>query len=201
MSRTSRFIGLLASVVMVAVVGLLAAGPAAAHAQLLSTAPVAGATVAQAPAAVTLTFDEAPLIKFTVVHVTAPDGKRVDSGPATLSGVVVSERVANITAPGKYVVDWRAVSDDGHPVSGQFSFSLSRTTSGAASPSPSAASSAAVAATTPSASATPVAGAPTKASRSQSPPVIAIVVIAALLVLALGFAIYAFQRRRAAVQK
>jgi methionine-rich copper-binding protein CopC len=98
------------------------ASPASAHAVLEKTSPVDGSTVDTVPASVSLTFDEAPQTKFSVVHVTGPDGKRKDAGPISVATAVVTESLAGSRPAGRYVVDWRVVSDDGHPVSGQFTF-------------------------------------------------------------------------------
>jgi methionine-rich copper-binding protein CopC len=94
---------------------------ASAHAVLEHTAPSAG-NVPSAPDAVTLTFDEPPRTRFSVVHVLAPDGHRVDGGQLTLDGSTVRQPLAGPRPAGTYTVDWRVVSDDGHPVSGSWQF-------------------------------------------------------------------------------
>jgi methionine-rich copper-binding protein CopC len=113
-------------VAVIVVAGALAlgfgAGPAAAHAVLEKTSPADGSTVSAAPASVSLTFDEAPQTKFSAVHVTGPDGQRKDNGPITVANAVLTEQLGGSRPAGRYVVDWRVISDDGHPVSGQFSF-------------------------------------------------------------------------------
>lgn len=96
--------------------------PASAHAALEKTSPVDQSTVDTVPGFVTLTFDEAPQAKFSVIHITGPDGQRKDSGPIALSAAAVSEHLNGSRPAGRYVVDWRVVSDDGHPISGQFTF-------------------------------------------------------------------------------
>jgi methionine-rich copper-binding protein CopC len=101
---------------------LAAAGPAAAHSVLLSTAPSRGGSVASAPDKVVLTFNEMPQGKFSDIHVTGPDGRRRDSGPVQVVDDNVGEQLAGTRPAGKYVVDWRVVSADGHPVSGEFTF-------------------------------------------------------------------------------
>jgi copper resistance protein C len=99
--------------------------PAAAHAVLEKTSPVDQSTVDTVPGFVSLTFDEAPQAKFSTIHITGPDGQRKDSGPIALNGAVASEHVSGSRPAGRYVVDWRVVSDDGHPISGQFTFTAS----------------------------------------------------------------------------
>jgi methionine-rich copper-binding protein CopC len=94
---------------------------ASAHAALVRTEPSPGA-VPSAPDAVTLTFDEPPRTRFSVVHVLAPDGRRADGGQLTLDGSTVRQPLAGPRPAGRYTVDWRVVSDDGHPVSGSWQF-------------------------------------------------------------------------------
>jgi methionine-rich copper-binding protein CopC len=102
----------------------LAPSAASAHAALVRTAPLAG-SVPNAPDAVTLTFDEPPRTRFSVVHVVAPDGHRADGGQLTLDGSTVRQPLAGPRPAGTYTVDWRVVSDDGHPVSGSWQFTAS----------------------------------------------------------------------------
>jgi methionine-rich copper-binding protein CopC len=122
-SRALRRAGqLLAVVVVLAFGAVLGAGPAAAHSVLLQTSPVRGGTVETAPATVALTFNEMPQGEFSTIHVTAPDGQRRDDGHVQVVNDVVSEPLAGSRPAGRYVVDWRVVSADGHPVSGEFTF-------------------------------------------------------------------------------
>jgi methionine-rich copper-binding protein CopC len=122
-SRTRRRAGrLLAAVVGLAFAALLWAGPAAAHSVLLATSPARGGTVPSAPAKVVLTFNEMPQGEFSTIHVTGPDGKRRDDGHVQVVNDLVTEPLAGSRPAGRYVVDWRVVSADGHPVSGQFTF-------------------------------------------------------------------------------
>ncbi len=98
------------------------AGPAAAHAVLLSTSPAASGQVASAPASVALTFNEMPQGEFSDIHIVGPDGARRDSGHVQVLNDTVTEDLGGTRPAGTYVVDWRVVSADGHPLSGEFSF-------------------------------------------------------------------------------
>ena len=89
---------------------------------LESTNPTISGTVATAPTSVALTFDEQPRGQFSVIHVLGPDGQRRDSGHVQVVNDVVTEPLAGTRPAGRYAVDWRVVSADGHVVSGQFSF-------------------------------------------------------------------------------
>jgi methionine-rich copper-binding protein CopC len=113
---------LLAVVAVLSFGAVLGAGSASAHSVLLETAPARGGTVDTAPATVALTFTEMPQGEFSTIHVTGPDGQRRDNGHVQVVNDVVTEPLAGTRPAGRYVVDWRVVSADGHPVSGEFAF-------------------------------------------------------------------------------
>jgi copper resistance protein C len=104
------------------VLTLLAAGPAAAHSVLLATSPVSSSRIASAPDVVVLTFNEMPRGEYSAIHIVGPDGARRDSGHVKVLNDTVSEALGGTRPAGLYTVDWRVISADGHPVSGQFTF-------------------------------------------------------------------------------
>ncbi|WP_412537710.1 copper resistance protein CopC [Longispora sp. K20-0274] len=114
--------------------GLVAAAsvatPAWAHARLLSTTPTDGAVVTAPVAAVTLTFTDPLKEQFTTVVVTGGGGAAHASGSARVSGTTVTQRVRDLPA-GPVRVAWRTVSQDGHPVEGQFTFTVTTDPAGA----------------------------------------------------------------------
>ncbi|KHK96964.1 hypothetical protein LK09_14020 [Microbacterium mangrovi] len=114
-----------ASLLLAAAGVALTTGPASAHDQLISTNPADGSTLATLPAQVTLTFGELVLNTNggTQVKVTDSTGKTINAGPTVVKDNVVSQGVAG-GASGTVTVLWRVVSEDGHPVSGQFSFTV-----------------------------------------------------------------------------
>ncbi len=121
-TRTNRS-RLAAFAALAAVAGaVLLATPAWAHDELLSTDPAAGQSVASVPAEVVLTFAEPPLGLGMAVQVIGPDGTDVAAGPPTLSGSVVHQAVEAGAPAGRYSVRWRVTADDGHPVTGDFTF-------------------------------------------------------------------------------
>lgn len=105
------------------------AGPASAHAALKSTDPKDGSVLKSAPRSITLTFTESVGLLDDSFRVLDPDNKRVRTGAAE-HGPGGSD-TARVTLPaelarGTYVVAWRAVSADSHPVSGAFTFSVGK---------------------------------------------------------------------------
>ena len=111
---------------------VLAAGPASAHDELLSTDPAPDSTVAAVPSVVVLHFAEPPLTLGLGVDVTGPGGT-VSAGAPTLSGNDVRQSIQPGAPAGSYTVRWRVTADDGHPVSGSFTFVASAAGAGAAS--------------------------------------------------------------------
>ncbi|MFM7225217.1 MAG: copper resistance CopC family protein, partial [Actinomycetota bacterium] len=117
----------MAAVLVVAGVVLGMAGPVGAHAVLRSSSPAAGAQLPSGspPAAVELRFTEAVRIEPDAIRVVRADGVAVEVGPADRDGggEVVRAALPRI-ADGAYLVAWRAVSADGHPVQGAFVFAV-----------------------------------------------------------------------------
>ncbi|MET0728648.1 MAG: copper resistance protein CopC [Acidimicrobiales bacterium] len=94
------------------------AAPAAAHASLISVDPADGARLDESPATVTLTFSEPVSTDLGGVRVLDGDGERVDAGAARTDGSVVRVDLQPNLAEGTYVISYRVVSADGHPVRG-----------------------------------------------------------------------------------
>jgi copper transport protein len=97
-----------------------------AHAALLRTDPQASGTVPSSPAQVSLTFDEAVAPKFAVISVTNARGEQQATGsPAALPSDPDTIAVPIRHVPeGWYLVYWRVISADGHPVRGAFTFAV-----------------------------------------------------------------------------
>jgi len=106
----------------VAVVVGLAAAPASAHAQLVSTDPANGAHVDPPPTRVSLRFSENVSLKLGGVRVLNTDGERVDKDDAKAVGDTVTVGLRDGLASGPYVVAWNVISADSHPVNGAFTF-------------------------------------------------------------------------------
>jgi copper transport protein len=105
---------------------LLAAGPASAHAELLSTTPGDGQTVDHAPAEVRLEFSESVSVSLGGVRVFDRAGQRVDRGNSSHGASRRDVRVGLRSGldDGTYIVTWRVISADSHPVHGGFVFSI-----------------------------------------------------------------------------
>ena len=107
----------------------LGAGPALGHSQLVDTAPKPHASLSVAPKTVVLTFNE-DLIdlggRSNAITVIDAKGKRVATTPAVVRGGQLSTEFAKRISVGRYTVWYRAVSADGHPISGRYTFGVSK---------------------------------------------------------------------------
>jgi methionine-rich copper-binding protein CopC len=107
---------------------LLSCLPALAHATLLQEAPAAGARLDKPPEQVRLQFDEPVDAEFDPLKVYDADGNRVDEDNARIDpndARVLVEGLKELPK-GSYKVDWRVTSVDGHVVSGDYGFSVTR---------------------------------------------------------------------------
>lgn len=112
------------SLALVAALGI--AAPAAAHDELIESDPAADAQMDAAPAEITLTFSAEILNEegATEISVTDGAGTEVQDGDPVVDGTVVTQAVAEDAAPGDFVVLWKVVSSDGHPISGEIDFTV-----------------------------------------------------------------------------
>lgn len=116
----------LAATLLAAFLVLFSPLSASAHDALVSSSPAADSTVETLPTDLTLTFS-AKLIDgegATEVVVTDPAGASVIDGAATVEGAVVTQPLRGSGPAGEYHVVWKVVSSDGHPTSGEFSFTV-----------------------------------------------------------------------------
>ncbi|MEE6261695.1 copper resistance CopC family protein [Plantactinospora sonchi] len=102
---------------------LSAAVPALAHARLTASDPKADSTVTRALTQVTLTFSELVRGNLSTVVITGPGGSRYSTGKPQVVDRQVRQPVASLPS-GDYRVAYRMVSTDGHPIEGQFRFTL-----------------------------------------------------------------------------
>ncbi|TQL75810.1 copper transport protein [Stackebrandtia endophytica] len=105
---------------------LLAASPAQAHATVVATTPAIDEIVADAPQQVTVEFSEPVSVVAAETGVIGPDGRRADAEPATSDGNVLTYVLTGDLPEGTYLVSYRVISADGHPVPGGFTFSIGK---------------------------------------------------------------------------
>ncbi|MBV9917046.1 MAG: copper resistance protein CopC [Solirubrobacterales bacterium] len=106
---------------------LLVPAAASAHAYLVHTTPAASGVLDSAPRQVALTYDEAVEPRFAIVSVTDPSGTQRAIGGPHRSPANPDTLIVPVDAhlqEGWYLVYWRAISVDGHPVQGAFTFAV-----------------------------------------------------------------------------
>lgn len=124
MSRRGRTV---LGLVVVVATALAAPSVASAHAYLVQTAPSAAGVLNGPPSQVALTYDEAVEPRFAVISVTDPAGQQEATAsprrsPTNPNTILVPVRHG--LGEGWYLVYWRAISVDGHPVQGAFTFAI-----------------------------------------------------------------------------
>jgi copper transport protein len=106
---------------------LLSGTPAQAHAALLATEPANGAHLIVPPGEILLRFSERVSVLRTGVQLLDATGAAVDTGPATVDPGNPSRvrlPVPTNVPDGSYLISWRVVSADSHPVHGAFVFTV-----------------------------------------------------------------------------
>jgi copper transport protein len=123
MSARGRIVAALA----VAVVALAVPSIASAHAYLIKTVPAASGVLNGPPPNVQLTYDEAVEPKFAIISVTNPAGQQQTTGPVRRSAAdpdTLKVPLRPHVPEGWYLIYWRAISVDGHPVQGAFTYAV-----------------------------------------------------------------------------
>ncbi|MFZ2227498.1 MAG: copper resistance protein CopC [Candidatus Nanopelagicaceae bacterium] len=99
-----------------------------AHAGLISSTPGSGARLTALPSEVKLEFGENLLTlgdaQTNVLVVKDPDGVQISKSDFLILGRFLSVSLNPSNKGGTFTVDWRIVSEDGHPVEGTFQFSV-----------------------------------------------------------------------------
>lgn len=162
----------------------LGGAPAVAHTELQARTPEQGAVLDAAPKAVRLTFSED--LRGGSLAVSA-SGRSVGAGAARVDGDEVVLDVAPGSPAGVWTVAYRVVSADGHPVTGQFTFTVKpeRATSTPRPVDTASAKASPTAANTPTATTHP--SGPTSGKASGTPTVEVTVTLLALAALVVGF--------------
>jgi copper transport protein len=121
-----RWLRCLASSIALALLVITFSAPASgAHSALQESSPGAGQRVDDPPKEIQLRFDQTVTVTAGSVRVLDANQRRYDAGlPKSQAGGSVVSVKLNDTPVGPYVVAWRAVSQDGHPIRGAFTFQV-----------------------------------------------------------------------------
>jgi copper resistance protein C len=117
----------------VALAALIGAGfvvatavPAGAHTAVEASSPKEDAKLEAAPSQVLLDFTEPIRTSVSRAIVQGPDGRRYESGAAQVAGDKLVQPLRPLGAPGLYLIEFRVVASDGHPLVGELKFTLTK---------------------------------------------------------------------------
>jgi copper transport protein len=122
--RARRLARLCVVPTLAGIILIATAAPAWAHAVLISSDPPKDGVAAGSPAQLSLTFNENVEVSFGAVRIFTCAGTRITTGAprhAPTSGHTVLVSVPKLD-PGVYIVSWRVLSADAHPVQATYSF-------------------------------------------------------------------------------
>jgi methionine-rich copper-binding protein CopC len=163
-------------------IGVIATPSAAGHASQTGSSPAAGAVLEAAPTSVEVTFDTPLMDVGAALVVRSEDGTVVSDAPE-VDRTAIRVAVPPDAPPGTYAVAFRVVSQDGHPITSTFDYTVAGDAPAATAPSTPAAT-AATAAPAPSASASLAGSSPAAPVEPSSGPPYALIA-GGLLVLTL----------------
>lgn len=110
--------------VPIAAAVLAIAGPAWAHARLVSSNPARDATVSS-PSTIRLTFSERLVPAFSHFEVTNASGaEQTVRTVVSDDGLTITGTPVRALAPGAYTVTWTIASSDGHRMTGSYGFTV-----------------------------------------------------------------------------
>lgn len=104
-----------------------AVSAASAHAALTGVDPEPGTTLDEAPQEIVFTFNE--VLKEPGFAAVSRDGQELDGWGTKLDGprLIVTPPTGSTVPGGEYVISFRVVSADGHPIKGSTDFTISGT--------------------------------------------------------------------------
>ena len=107
--------------------------PAQAHSALESSTPTKSEIIDLLPSVISLTFNEDLLSiegeEVNTLALVGSDGTGYELLPPTISGAILSAQpVDGIYPAGNYLLSYRVVSTDGHPITGEIAFTTTSLT-------------------------------------------------------------------------
>lgn len=97
------------------------------HTGLESSSPQDGEVITAGPNDIKMTF-ETKVEQGSTFEVTNANGEPISIENITLSNNQLTGRLLNELANGAYKVNWKIIGADGHPIEGEFSFSVNTPT-------------------------------------------------------------------------
>lgn len=129
---------LIATVLLIAAMAVAGTPAAWAHTVRVAADPAPDSVLSAGPARVSATFNEELQTTFVAMTVVGPDGNLWSEGTPEVQGATVSVGLRPLGPAGRYTVNYRVTSADGHVVTGSWSFTV--TVAGGGTPGKAAAS-------------------------------------------------------------
>jgi copper transport protein len=123
LSQRARIVAVFAAIAA----ALALPASASAHAYLIKTVPAASVVLNAPPPNVQLTYDEAVEPRLAIISVTNASGQQETTGPVRRSPADPNTLVVQVRPhlpESWYLIFWRAISVDGHPVTGAFTYAV-----------------------------------------------------------------------------
>jgi methionine-rich copper-binding protein CopC len=122
-NRNVRIAARLGALSVLAAASLITSPAASAHSVVVATDPDRNGVVAVAPTQVITVWNER--VTNAVETVSGPDNAQWSTGSAQGGGAQYSVGMRPGAPPGLYTVNWNVISDDGDPVSGSWTYTVS----------------------------------------------------------------------------
>ena len=106
-----------------------------AHTHLLSTNPSNGAEVTTELSSISLTYG-GQILEGSFFEITSSEGQNIEVESFTVEERVLTGSFAKPLDNDSYTVAWTSISEDGHPLKGEFSFTVNVHTEGQVVPTP-----------------------------------------------------------------
>lgn len=99
---------------------------ASAHDEFLSSYPEASSTIGTSPTEITLSFSGELLTEpgSAVIEVLDTDGQNIAVDPPDINALTATQHLSPDPVAGLFTVRWKVVSSDGHPISGEFTYTV-----------------------------------------------------------------------------
>ncbi len=128
-----------AVLVLAALVVPVPAGPTRAHSQLVSSAPADGEVLTARPEVLSFTFNEALLDQGHAITARDARGEFLALPEPTVAGDTIAVAWPDDAPDGSYTAAYRVVSADGHPITGEITFTVATQVGSVGSSAPSSA--------------------------------------------------------------
>ncbi len=119
----------LALTLILGIHNVMAPASAFAHGEITKSSPIANSIMPSAPTSIVMKFDGNLIVladkKSNFLSLLNSAGGEVKLSQTSVKGSVISAKILQKLTAGRYKVNWRIVSEDGHPVKGSYFFTVS----------------------------------------------------------------------------